>query len=140
MAHLRHVRGCFGCSTTNAASLGIALAPGPDGAEGRVRFGAEYEGAPGLVHGGLLATFADEVMGFAPRGDNDVRVTAEMTIRYRRPTPVDTELVCRATAGPVTGRRFTVHSVITAADDDDTVLADADATYVLVSRPAQPQE
>jgi acyl-coenzyme A thioesterase PaaI-like protein len=137
MAHLRHVRGCFGCSTTNAASLGIELASTPDGAEGRVHFGPGCEGAPGLVHGGLLATFADEVMGFVQHGDGDVRLTAEMTIRYRQPTPLDTDLVCRATAGAVTGRRFTVHSVIT-ADDDDTVLADADAAYVLVTRPAEP--
>jgi acyl-CoA thioesterase FadM len=60
-----------------------------------------------------------------------------MTIRYREPTPLDTDLVCRATGGAVTGRRFTVHSVITAADDE-TVLADADATYVLMTRPAEP--
>ena len=48
---------------------------------------------------GLLATFADEVMGFVQHGGNAVRLTAEMTLRYRRPTPVDTELVCRAQAG-----------------------------------------
>ena len=35
-----------------------------EGAEGTVRFDADAEGAPGLVHGGLLATFADEVMGY----------------------------------------------------------------------------
>jgi acyl-coenzyme A thioesterase PaaI-like protein len=137
MAHLRHVRGCFGCSSTNPASLGIELVTVPDGAEGRVRFGASCEGAPGLVHGGLLATFADEVMGFVQHGDGDVRLTAEMTIRYRQPTPLDTDLVCRATGGALTGRRFTVHSVITAADAD-TVLADADATYVLMTTPAEP--
>ena len=138
MAQLQHVRGCFGCSTTNAASLGIELASAPDGAEGRVRFGAGCEGAPGLVHGGLLATFADEVMGYVQHGDGAVRLTVEMTIRYRRPTPLDTHLVCRATAGAVTGRRFTVHAVITAADDDATVLAEADATYVLVTGSAAP--
>ena len=132
MALLRHVEGCFGCSTTNPASLGIALTSTADGAEGRVRFGRGAEGAPGLVHGGLLATFADEVMGFVPHGGNAVRLTAEMTIRYRRPTPVETELVCRATPGETSERRFTVNAVITAADDDTTVLAEVDATYVVL--------
>ncbi len=136
MARLQHVRGCFGCSSANPASPGIALTTLPDGAEGRVRFGAGCEGAPGLVHGGLLATFADEVMGYVEHGGNAVRLTAEMTIRYRRPTPVGTELLCRARPGPLDGRRFTVHAVITAADDESTVLADADATYVLVPDPA----
>ncbi len=133
MAPLQHVESCFGCSTTNPASLGIALSWTPGGAEGRVRFGPDAEGAPGLVHGGLLATFADEVMGFVQQGGNAVRLTAEMTLRYRRPTPVDTELVCRAQAGQTTGRRFHVHAVISTADDDTTVLAEADATYVLMA-------
>ena len=129
---LRHVDSCFGCGTTNSASLGVVLSSTPDRAEGRVRFGPDTEGAPGLVHGGLLATFADEVMGNVPHGGNAVRVTAEMTIRYRRPTPVDTELRCRARLAQTTGRRFCVHAVITPADDDTTVLAEADATYVLL--------
>jgi len=132
VAPLQHVESCFGCSTSNPASLGIALSSTPDGAVGHVRFGAGAEGAPGLVHGGLLATFADEVMGFVQHGGNSVRLTAEMTLRYRRPTPVDTELVCRAQAGETTGRRFHVHAAITTADDDTTVLAEADATYVLM--------
>ena len=133
MAPLQHVESCFGCSTTNPASLGIELSSTADGAVGCVRFGGDAEGAPGLVHGGLLATFADEVMGFVQHGGNAVRLTAEMTLRYRRPTPVDTDLVCRAQAGETTGRRFHVHAVITTADDDATVLAEADATYVLMA-------
>ncbi len=132
MTQLQHVRGCFGCSATSPASLGIQLSRMPDGAEGRVCFGAGYEGAPGLVHGGLLATFADEVMGYVEHGANEVRLTAEMTIRYRRPTPIGTDLLCRARPGPLDGRRFTMHAAITAADDESTVLAEVDATYVLV--------
>jgi acyl-coenzyme A thioesterase PaaI-like protein len=132
VAPLQHVESCFGCSTTNPASLGIELSSTPGGADGRVRFGSDAEGAPGLVHGGLLATFADEVMGFVPHGGNAVRLTAEMTIRYQRPTPVDTELRCRARAGETTGRRFTVHATITTTDDETTVLAEADARYVLL--------
>jgi uncharacterized protein (TIGR00369 family) len=132
VAPLQHVESCFGCSTSNPASLGIVLTTTDDGAEGRVRFGRDSQGAPGLVHGGLLAALADEVMGFVQHGGNAVRLTAEMNLRYRRPTPVDTELLCRAHAGESAGRRFHVHAVITTADDDTTVLAEADATYVLL--------
>lgn len=132
MAALRHVDSCFGCSTTNPASLGIVLSSTPDGAEGRVRFGSTAEGAPGLVHGGLLAAFADEVMGFVQHGGNAVRLTAAMTIHYRRPTALDTDLRCRARPAGTTGRRFHVHAVITTADDDTNVLAEVDATYVLL--------
>jgi hypothetical protein len=41
--------------------------------------------------------------------------------------------MCRAQAGETTGRRFHVHAVISPADDDGTVLAEADATYVLMA-------
>jgi acyl-coenzyme A thioesterase PaaI-like protein len=132
MTQLQHVRECFGCSTTNPSSLGIRLTTRPDGAEGRVCFGPGYEGAPGLVHGGLLATFADEVMGYVEHGGNAVRLTAEMTIRCRRPTRIGTDLLCRARPGPLDGRRFTVQAVITATDDESKVLAEVEATYVLV--------
>ena len=97
-----------------------------------MRFGRDAEGAPGLVHGGLLATFADEVMGFVQHGGNAVRLTAEMTIRYRQPTPLHTELRCRAHPAGSTRRRFHVRAAITTADDDTNVLAEADATYVLL--------
>ena len=50
MAPLQHVESCFGCSPSNAASLGIVLTTTDDGAEGLVRFGPDAEGAPGLVH------------------------------------------------------------------------------------------
>jgi uncharacterized protein (TIGR00369 family) len=131
---LRHVDGCFGCSTSNPASLRIALRTTADGVEGVVTFGPEAEGAPGLVHGGLLATFADEVMGYVQYGGAAVRLTAELTTRYRRPTPIGTELRCRAHVVESTDRRCTVHAVITTPDDDTTVLAEADAIYVLVAR------
>jgi acyl-coenzyme A thioesterase PaaI-like protein len=135
---LRHVDNCFGCSTSNPSSRGVVLRSTVEGAEGDVTFGADAEGAPGLVHGGLLATFADEVMGYVQHGGNAVRVTAAMTIRYRRPTPIGTTLCCRAQVvdGDVasTDKRFTVHAVITTIDDDTTVLAEAEATYVLLAR------
>ena len=136
MPSLRHVDTCFGCSATSPTALGIRVTSSADGAEGRVRFDDGSEGAPGLVHGGLLATLADEVMGYVPHGGNAVRLTTELTIRYRRPTPVDTDLRCvaqtRARAGETDGRRFTVDAVITTADDETTVLAEVDATYVLL--------
>lgn len=97
-----------------------------------MRFGAEHTGPPGLVHGGLLATFADEVMGSVEHGGTGLRLTADLTLRYRRPTPLDTDLVCRARLGEVRGRRFTVVAQITAAGAPETVLAEATATYVLM--------
>lgn len=127
----RHLRECFGCSEQSAASLGIVNSGTTEGAEARVRFGSEHQGAPGLVHGGLLATLLDEAMGTVPHDAPGIRLTSEMTIRYRRPTPIDTDLICRARVGDVSARGFSVDATVVAADNEDVVLVEGSATYVL---------
>jgi uncharacterized protein (TIGR00369 family) len=131
---LRHTPGCFGCSHDNAQSLGIVNTTIDDGVESRVRFGREHEGAPGLVHGGLLALLLDEAMGSIPVDVHRVRLTAEMNVRYRRPTHVDIDLICRARAGETSGDRFVVDATIVDAVVPDVVLVEGRATYVLLKR------
>lgn len=131
---LRHTPGCFGCSHENAQSLGIVNVTLEDGVESRVRFGHEHVGAPGLVHGGLLALLLDEAMGSIPIDVHRVRLTAEMNVRYRRPTYVDVDLICRARAGEASGDRFVVNATIVDAAVPDVVLVEGRATYVLLDR------
>ena len=128
----RHLHECFGCGAANPASLGIVYTTTTDGAEARVRFGRHHQGPPGIVHGGLLATLVDEAMGTVPHDGRGVRVTSEMTVRYRRPTPIDTDLVCRAHINDAAARGFTVEATIVASDEPDVVLVEGRATYVLL--------
>ena len=138
MPSLRHVDTCFGCTATSPTALGIRVTSSADGAEGRVRFDDGSEGAPGLVHGGLLATLADEVMGYGAarrqrgaadhRADHPVPAPDSPGHGARRPA-------ARSTSS--TDRRFHVHAEISRADDG-TVVADADATYVVIPRKEQP--
>jgi hypothetical protein len=63
-----------------------------DRASGTVTFPLVYEGPPGVVHGGVLATFFDCVI---QHHNCDVGVagkTSSLHIAYRRPTPVLTAL------------------------------------------------
>jgi acyl-coenzyme A thioesterase PaaI-like protein len=53
-----------------------------------VRFGAAYEGPPGCVHGGALAAAFDEVLGLTQSIAGTVGMTATLSLRYRRPTPL----------------------------------------------------
>jgi hypothetical protein len=68
-----------------------------DRADGEVEFPLCYEGPPGIVHGGFLALFFDCALqqlncdlGLAGR-------TTNLTMRYRRPTPLLTPLRVTAT-------------------------------------------
>ena len=56
---------CFGCSPHNAAGLRLRFfetADG-DGLETPLAFGRGHESYPGVVHGGIVATVCDEIMG-----------------------------------------------------------------------------
>ena len=59
---------------------------------GSVRFGAAYEGPPGSVHGGYVACAFDEVLGLAQSVGGNPGMTGTLTVRYRRPTPLLTDL------------------------------------------------
>jgi hypothetical protein len=61
-------------------------------ASGRVSFPVNYEGPPGLVHGGFLGVFFDCVIQQHSCAVGRAGYTRSLTIRYRRPTPLDTEL------------------------------------------------
>lgn len=61
-------------------------------AVGRVSFPVVYEGPPGLVHGGFLAVFFDCVIQHHNCATGLSGKTRSLTVTFRRPTPVLTEL------------------------------------------------
>ena len=62
-------------------------ADGPDGrrTDGTVFFDTAYEGPPGHAHGGCVAGVFDELLG---RSQLRAGFTGQLTITYRRPTPL----------------------------------------------------
>jgi uncharacterized protein (TIGR00369 family) len=87
--------GCFGCGGANPH--GMQLAFEQDDATQRIRgsfrVGAQFQGGSGYLHGGIIATILDEVMGKVSRFHGIQAVTAELNVEYLRPVPVDTDLV-----------------------------------------------
>jgi len=90
-------RMCFVCGRENP--VGLKLAFYEDHAANQVRAEVmipdQYQGYPGVVHGGIISTILDEVSGRAvmlEKGDEGLMVTLRMTTRFRRPTPTDTPL------------------------------------------------
>lgn len=63
---------------------------------GRVTFPQAYEGPPGCVHGGFIAAYFDEVLGVAQSASGNPGMTANLTIDYRSPTPLNEAVVFRA--------------------------------------------
>jgi len=83
---------------------------------GDVTFGPQHGGAPGLVHGGLVATLLDEVLGNVPIKQGVPVATATLDIRYVAPTPLGVPLRAEAWLVRCTGRRYFVAGEVFAGD------------------------
>jgi uncharacterized protein (TIGR00369 family) len=73
-----------------------------------------YEGYPGIVHGGILASILDEAVGrVAMVGDHHhFMMTVNMKVQYRLPIPIDTEIKVIAKAIRMKGRIGKAHGQI----------------------------
>jgi hypothetical protein len=65
-----------------------------DGAQasGTVTFPLAFEGPPGVVHGGVLATFVDCVVQHHNCDVGQAGKTTSLLVEYRKPTPIDVPL------------------------------------------------
>jgi acyl-coenzyme A thioesterase PaaI-like protein len=128
----RHLPTCFGCGTDNDASLGTRIDVDAGRVRGTVALGDRYVGAPGLVHGGILATLLDEVMGAVPLTSTSPRVTASLDVRFRAPVKLGRELVVEAELGETSERDCIVHGTIRYAGGPADPRVVGTARYVVV--------
>jgi acyl-coenzyme A thioesterase PaaI-like protein len=95
----------------------------------------EYQGYPGVVHGGIVAAILDEIAGRSHMGDNNpprFMYTAKLEIRYRKTVPTGQPLHLVGKAGSGRGRMATATGAIFNQNGD--LLAEADA--ILLDVPA----
>jgi hypothetical protein len=98
---------------------------------GRVNFGTAYEGVPGHVHGGMVAAALDETLGYLAVNHDIGGLTAVLTIRYRAPTPLETDLTIEATVVRSDGRKAFVEGRLMVGG---AVAAEAEGVFVAVDR------
>jgi acyl-coenzyme A thioesterase PaaI-like protein len=115
----------------NPLSPPISLESKGDHAVGTVVFGSAYEGPPGCVHGGFVAAAFDEVLGYAQTLTGNPGMTGTLTIRYRHPTPLHTELRFEARVARVERRKNFIDGQLYAGD---RLCAEADGIFISVDR------
>jgi len=94
-----------------------------------VRFGPAFEGAPGRVHGGMVAAVFDDVTGGALALARAPAYTARLAIDYLAPVPIDVPLEFRTRLDRRAGRKL--HASCEARHGPD-VLARAQALFIMV--------
>lgn len=80
---------------------------------GEVEFGKAFEGAPGCVHGGFVAAVLDEALGMACVFAGGPAMTAELTTRFLRHTPIEMPLSIEAKLDGVDGKKVRTSGRVT---------------------------
>ena len=114
---------CFGCGRDN--TIGLKLDFHQEGESVRAEFipGEMYQGWPGVVHGGLICTMLDEVMGYAAGYQGLYAVTVKMEVCYRKPAMIGQRLLLCARVKSVSGRTVVCDGEIQL--EDGTLIAEA---------------
>lgn len=124
---------CFGCGTDNPQGLQLRfeITSSPQGtlmAKTVLRLTRTHQGAPGFVHGGIIATLMDEVMSKLNRPLGALAMTRHMEVSYLRPSPLGDLLTLSAQHLRREGRKL-FHSASLVAEDG-TLLAEAKGLFI----------
>src|SRR5580692_8821808 len=101
---------CFGCGGANARGMQLTFEQDDASSKirGAFRLGPEYQGGTGFIHGGIIATVLDEVMGKVCRFRGVRAVTAELGVDYLKPVPVDVDLLIEGYELEMHGRNLKI--------------------------------
>jgi uncharacterized protein (TIGR00369 family) len=127
-------RHCFVCGVENPLGLQLRFydsEPGEVVAE--YTLSENYQGYPGVAHGGVVAAMLDEAAGRSLMGDMVTprfMFTARLNVRYRKNVPVGQPLRLVGKAGESRSRTATASSTI--YDQAGNILAEAEALLINV--------
>jgi uncharacterized protein (TIGR00369 family) len=133
------LNGCFGCGEDNPAGLQLKFFVDENKRVlCRVYLARQFQGPPGHVHGGIIATLLDEAMSKANRHRNIVAMTRHISVDYLRPVPLETDLVLEGwsetDAESARGRKHRCSAEL--RDTSGAVLATATGTFIQVTEEA----
>lgn len=122
---------CFGCSPGNIH--GLQLHFWEDNGEVLASWipDSRFEGWKGIIHGGIQATLIDEVASwyvFVRLGTSGV--TSDMSIRYKKPLPVNTAKILVKAHSPVHYKRL-VTLTCSIHDEAGVEYATGEVTYYI---------
>ncbi|MER8017316.1 PaaI family thioesterase [Streptomyces griseoluteus] len=129
-AHYEH---CFGCGPGQPHGLHLEARAG-DGVSLTAEFTVRpaHQGAPGLAHGGVLATALDETLGSLNWLLRTIAVTGRLETDFVAPVPVGTVLHLQAEVTAVAGRKIYSHATGRIGGPEGPVAVRAKALFVEV--------
>jgi acyl-coenzyme A thioesterase PaaI-like protein len=121
---------CFACGPDNPIGMHLRFdhAAGSDDVLARLELAPAYQGWRGIAHGGIVMALLDEAMAHAAGFAGHRGVTASVTVRFRKPVPLERPIEVR---GHVTWSRRNVLGVEASIfDADGNLLAHSQGRFV----------
>jgi hypothetical protein len=133
---------CFACGTKNPLGLRLVFftATAPNGARllcTQVMPSPHWQGFAGVLHGGLQSTIIDDLMSnHLFRLERVWSATAELKLRFKRPVPLDQELLFASRLVACEGRIWRMRAECRlAADPGGPLLTFAEGRFIEVNQP-----
>ncbi len=123
---------CFVCGQRNPFGLHLVFRLDNNTVVADFQPREEHQGFPGVIHGGIVAALLDEALGRTPvLGNNRAwTMTGRLEVRYRRYVPYGPLLRVRASLDTERHRMQQASGVLTLADDERVVLAEATGIFL----------
>ncbi|MFM7275686.1 MAG: PaaI family thioesterase [Gammaproteobacteria bacterium] len=102
---------------------------------GRGRIPVRFVGAPGTVHGGIVAAALDEIMGLVNVLNGEGAFTGTMSVRFHRPTPIERDLELLGETVGKDGRKILSRAEIRC---DGELMASAEGVFIRPRGEVQP--
>ena len=127
---------CFGCGPANPGGLHLVFHLTEDRSSVcHTEVSSDYEGHPGYLHGGIIATLLDEAMSKSVRARGVNAMTRHMEVDYLRPVPSGSPLRLEGRVTRNEGRKHWSEARI--LNSHGTVLAQSHGLFIEV--PMRPE-
>jgi acyl-coenzyme A thioesterase PaaI-like protein len=124
---------CFGCGGRNPHGLALVFRVEGDEIVADYTPDERFQGFPGVLHGGVLATMLDETLSRAAVYAGKWMMTARLEIRYRRAAPIGQALRVSAQPTQVRSRMVSARGVVRLASDPQVIFAEAEGVFMPIT-------
>ncbi|MDH7499144.1 MAG: PaaI family thioesterase [candidate division NC10 bacterium] len=121
---------CYACGPNNKEGFGLVFAPSSTGAvEAEFYCDAKYQGYPGFLQGGVVATLLDSAMTHCLFHRGVGAMTGRLYIQFKKPVRIGEGVRIRADLIEQRGPLYRLRAEVT---QDESLCAKASATFMQV--------
>ena len=122
---------CFLCGDQNPVGFKMKFIQENGDTVSEAVIPSHYQGFDGVVHGGIVAAFLDEIMAQAVKKLKQKAVTGTLTVKFRKPCRTNEKIQIRGRVLDINGRIIKTQGEII---QDHEVIAEGEGIFVILKK------